>query len=284
MATRWSSRYDAVVIGGSLAGCTLAILLAQRGLAVALLETRGSSHCASMCRRIDQLDPALRVPQARPHVDWFAQTTAVNVWHGADDLWRVDVNWPHGIQIIRGRTVIAADGRRSQVAQWIDNPLGSIDALRDAIDGGTTHAAHPATALPCRWPVHADIAFVGSAALAVHSSPGRRNDFALESAKLFDAAVGPALLSGRAAALGQALGTYAQKATASQLRYAARLPSAATPSVTPSFRRLRPTLNAPSPRDCDTVSTPSARGTLHLQERYRFRRRATGRAARTASQ
>jgi flavin-dependent dehydrogenase len=273
--------YDAVVIGGSLAGCILAILLAHRGLTVALLDTRRSSHCASICRQIGQLDPALQIPQARP-VDWFAQTTAVNVWHGADDLWRVDVNWPHGIRIICGRTVIAADGRRSQVAAWIDNPLASIDALRDTI-GATTHASHFAMALPGRWAVPTDVASVGSPALAVHSRPGCGNDFAFESARLFDAAVGPALLSGRAEALGQALDTYAQKVTASPSRHAARWPTSVTPPMPRPINGSRPSLNSLSLRDCDAVSTQSARSMVHLHERYRFRRRATGRAARTAS-
>jgi menaquinone-9 beta-reductase len=106
-----SPEYDAVIVGGSLAGCTTAMLLGREGLRVALVEK--------------QPDPAA-FKRVCSH---FIQASAVPT------LERLDLFGP----------IVAAGGRRSRIQAWTE--WGWIKPPPRRPASGSTCAARSST----RW-------------------------------------------------------------------------------------------------------------------------------------
>lgn len=186
--------YDAVIVGGGVAGGTAALLLRQRGCSVALLEKRPLDYYKALCTHFIQpsavpilrrvgldhvlepeastrtkasfvtsegvidtpggytddaatayaynlerrvLDPALRARARSEGVDLLDEATVTACRLQADGLWRVeadaDTDGARHPRVLRARVVIAADGRRSQMAQWLNNAAVQHDNQRAAV-------------------------------------------------------------------------------------------------------------------------------------------------------
>lgn len=182
--------YDAVIVGGGIAGSTAALLLRQRGYSVALLESRPLSHYKALCTHFIQpsavpilrriglerllepeastrtkaifvtsegvidtpdgytddvatayaynlerrvLDPALRERAREDGVDLLDKAVATACRVEGSGLWQVEVDGARHPGVLRARAVIAADGRRSRMAQWLNNPTVQHDNQRAAV-------------------------------------------------------------------------------------------------------------------------------------------------------
>src|SRR3954454_3139029 len=172
MTTTSSTRYDAVVVGGSLAGCTAAILLGREGLRVAVVEKQPDPNafkrvCSHFIQasgvptveRLDLLDPIMaaggvrsriqawtewgwmkpppeeaslglnlrrevldpmvrEAAAATPGVDLLLGQTATSLVRDGDTVTGVMLRDREGAETtLRGKLVVGADGRDSQVAE-----------------------------------------------------------------------------------------------------------------------------------------------------------------------
>lgn len=183
--------YDAVIVGGGVAGGTAALLLRQRGCSVALLEKRPLDYYKALCTHFIQpsavpilrrvgldhvlepeastrtkasfvtsegvidtpggytddaatayaynlerrvLDPALRARARSEGVDLLDEATVTACRLQGTDCggWR-PMPMARGTPACCARVVIAADGRRSQMAQWLNNAAVQHDNQRAAV-------------------------------------------------------------------------------------------------------------------------------------------------------
>lgn len=157
-----SGRYDAVIVGGSLAGCTTAILLARQGARVAVVEKqpdpsafkRICSHfiqasAVPTIERIGLLEPMLAAgavrPRARAWTQWgMIETAPDRAAYGInlrrellDPMLRKIAGETTGVELLLGRTAtrLLRDGERFAGALVVDREGNETELVAPLLVG-----------------------------------------------------------------------------------------------------------------------------------------------------
>lgn len=183
--------YDAVIVGASLAGCTVAIMLARKGLRIALVERHPdpsafkrvcthyiASSAVPTLERLGLLKPMEDIGAQRPRVrvrtpwGWILPPAHSKVPSGInlrrerlDPLIRTAAAETPGVELILGRTayeLVNDDGRVSGVK--VRDPNGRSLVLRGRVvvgaDGRDSHVAKLANA-PAQIAPHRRFSYSG---------------------------------------------------------------------------------------------------------------------------